>query len=220
MSAESVISVRAHFERFPATVKGAFVIRGDDPDPHQVVLREARVVAVGGHGRRPLAMAHATLDVAPHQDVFVPFELSVSDLDPGWYGLECDLDVDGVPATFPGGRRFSVAWPRATVRRGQVRVDRDVRLPDKGRVRVEQIECGGDSIKVNLVATPPEPVGVRLSADGSRLEILDVEFDSESGRGKVTAYPLLRTHRTLRIEVAPGRGRSRGADTGIEIALP
>ena len=53
------ISVRARFERFPATVKGAFIIRGEDPDPHQVVFREARVVAIGGAHTHPIAMAVA-----------------------------------------------------------------------------------------------------------------------------------------------------------------
>ena len=36
------ISVRARFERFPATVKGAFILRGEDANPHQVVVGGAR----------------------------------------------------------------------------------------------------------------------------------------------------------------------------------
>lgn len=218
MNPQTAISVRAHFERFPATVRGAFVIRGEDPDPHQVVFREARVVAVGAREGRRLAMLSATLDVAPRQDVFVPFEMTVSDLDPGWYALECDLEVDGLPNTFPGGRRFAVAWPRATVRRGSVRVDRKVSLGGGASVRVRQIECGADSIKVHLETTPPGPVTVRLLADGSRLEILETEFD-DAGRGKVTAYPLLRSNGMLRIELAPARGRRR-FDAVLDVSLP
>lgn len=220
MTGESPVSVRAHFERFPATVKGAFVVRGEDTDPHQVVFHEGRVVQFGGRGGRALAMASATLDIPPRRDIFIPFELSVSDLEPGWYGLECDLDVDGVTGTFPAGRRFAVAWPRATVRRGSVRVDREVRLGKRGIVRVEQVECGGDSIKLHLVATPPGPVSVRLAADGSRLEVLEIELDRDSGRGKVTAYPLLRSHKALRIELAPGRGRARDAEAALDVTLP
>ena len=131
------ISVRARFERFPATVKGVFILRGEDPDPHQVVFREARVVSIGGSQAYPITMAPATLDVAPRRDVFVPFEMAVTDLDPGWYELECELDVDGRPKTLPGGRRFSVAWPRATVRRGQVPVGREIDLPGGAIVTVE-----------------------------------------------------------------------------------
>ena len=211
------VSVRARFERFPATVKGAFIIRGEDPDPHQVVIREARVVAIGGAQVHPIAMAPATLDVAPRRDVFVPFEMAVTDMDPGWYELECELDVDGRPRTFPGGRRFSIAWPRATVRRGQVQVGRAIDLPGGATVKVEQIDCGGDSIKVHVQVTPPEPVTVRLSADGGRLPVLESDFEGSTGRGKVVAYPLLRAYSTLRIDV---RAPSRAGQGTLDVRLP
>jgi hypothetical protein len=210
------VSVRARFERFPATVKGAFILRGEDADPHQVVFDAAHVVGIGLGSSYPIPMSPATLDVAPHRDLFVPFEMPVAELGPGWYTLTCDLEVDGDAATFDGGRRFSVAWPRSSVRRGQVRVDQGLAVGD-ATVLVEQVDCGGDSIKVHLRVAPPAPVSVRLSADGSRLEVLDSEIDEGSGRGKVTAYPLLRAHGTLRIEV---RGRGRGAEAGIDVALP
>jgi len=211
------VSVRARFERFPATVKGAFIVRGEDRDPHQVVLREARVVGIAGEGSREVPVAPTTIDVAPKQDVFVPFEMTVSDLAPGWYALECDLEVDGRPGTYPGGKRFSVAWPRATVRRGQVRVDRDVDLGGLARVRIEQVDCGGDAIKMGLSVSPPEPISVKLAADGARLEVLDVDLDEATGRGRVTAYPVLRTHGTLRIEL---KGRARGAEGAVDVVLP
>ncbi len=212
------ISIRARFERFPATVKGAFVIRGEDRDPHQVVLREARVVSVAGRGERPLTMPPTTLDVAPKQDVFVPFELSVVDLEPGWYGLECDVEVDGIQVTFPGGRRFSVAWPRATTRRGNVAVGREVALGGGRAVRVNHVECGGDAIKVHLEVTPPGSVALRLSADGEPLEVLEADFD-DAGKGKVTAYPLMRTHGRLRIEFG-GKPKGRKGEAAVEVALP
>jgi len=211
------LSVRARFEKFPATVKGAFILRGEDRDPHQVVFRQARAVAVSGGSWREVPVAATTLDVAPHQDVFVPFELVVSDLDAGWYGFECDLEVDGDPFTFPGGRRFAVAWPRATVRRGQVRVDRTVALGERAKVRVEHVDCGGESIRIGVVVEPPGPVHFRLLADGERLEILDQEADEASGRVRVTAYPLLKVHGTLRIEV---KGRGRGAEAAFDVPLP
>ena len=211
------VSVRARFERFPATVKGAFIIRGEDPDPHQVVFREARVVAIGGTEAHPIGMAAATLDVAPRRDVFVPFEMVVTDMDPGWYELECELDVDGRPRTFLGGRRFSVAWPRATVRRGQVQVDRAIELPGGGIVKVEQIDCGGDSIKVHVQVTPPEPLMVRLSADGGRLPVLESDFEGSTERGKVVAYPLLRAHSSLRIDV---KAPSRAGQGTLDVRLP
>jgi hypothetical protein len=211
------LSVRARFERFPATVKGAFILRGEDPDPHQVVFRQARVVAVGGGSTREVAVAATTLDVAPHLDVFVPFELVVTDLDPGWYGFECELEVDGITSVFPGERRFSVPWPRGTVRRGQVRVDRTIALGARTSVLVEQVDLGGDSLRLTLVVEPPAEIQVRLVADGRRVEVLGSEVDMESGRMKVTAFPVLRTQDTLRVEL---RGRGRGAEATLDIPLP
>ena len=210
------ISVRARFERFPATVKGAFILRGEDRDPHQVVFHEATVVGLGLGVARSMPVPSATLDVAPHRDVFVPFEMPVSDLDPGWYTMTCDLEVDGTRGSFDGGRRFSVAWPRATVRRGSVKVDRRIKVGDAS-VQVDQLECGGDSLRIGLRADPPGPVGVKLTADGERLEVLDVEFDESSGRGRVTAYPLLRAHRSLHIEL---RGKGRGTEGTLDVRLP
>jgi hypothetical protein len=211
------LSVRARFEKFPATVKGAFILRGEDRDPHQVVFRQARAVAVSGGSWREIPVAATTLDVAPHQDVFVPFELMVSDLDPGWYGFECDLEVDGDAFTFPGGRRFAVAWPRATVRRGQIRIDRTVALGGSAMVRVDHVDCGGESVRLSLLVEPPAPVQVRLLADGARLEILEQEWDEASGRARITAYPLLRAHGVLRLEL---KARGRGAETALDVPLP
>lgn len=210
------ISVRARFERFPATVKGAFIFRGEDANPHQVVVGSARVAALGPGGSGPVPMALVTLDVVPHRDVFVPFELPLSDLEPGWYTLVCDVDVDGSPATYDGGRRFSVPWPRATVRRGAVKVGREVKLED-AIVHVEQVDCSGDSIKVHLTVEPASEVTLKLFADGRRLQVLELDLDEETGRGKATAYPLMRADGSLRVEL---RGRGKGSEASIDIPLP
>jgi hypothetical protein len=215
VSAEAAkVSVRARFERFPATVKGALVLRGEDRDPHQVVLREARAVGIAGQEGRPITLAPVTLDVAPRRDIFVPFELQVTELEPGWYGLECDLDVDGIAGTFPGGKLFAVAWPRATVRRGQIRVDREVKV-GTAKIVVEQVECGGDSIKVHLVAAAVPTM--RLSAGKRKLELLGTEHDESSGRTKVTAYPLMKSDDSMRIEL---KAKGRGIEATLDIALP
>ena len=109
MSERTPVSVRTRFERFPATVKGAFVIRGEDSDPHQVVVRGGHVVRLPASPARPLPLNAVTVDVPPHRDVFVPFELATSDLDPGWYAFEIELDVDGSPRRMAGDRRFAIA---------------------------------------------------------------------------------------------------------------
>ena len=210
------VSVRARFERFPATIKGAFILRGEDADPHQVVLLRAAVVGIGLGASHPIPMATVTLDVAPHRDVFVPFEMPIGELDPGWYTTTCELDVDGTLGVHDGGRRFAVAWPRSAVRRGQVKVNRGVDVGDM-KVVVEHVDCGGDSVRVHLRVEPPGPVTARLSADGERLEVLETELDETRGRGKVTAYPVMRTHGTLRIEL---HGTGRSAEGALDVRLP
>jgi hypothetical protein len=211
------LSVRTRFERFPATVKGAFILRGEDRDPHQVVFRAAHVAALDGSVERPVPVPDAILDVAPHRDVFVPFEIGVSELDPGWYALRCDLQVDGILGEYEGDRRFAVPWPRATLRRGPVKVGAEAKLADGATVRVEQVDSTSDSTRVSFAVVPPEPVGVAVSADGGRLPILSFELDEDSGRGKVTAYPLLRSHASLRFEA---RGKGAGPAAAIDIQLP
>ena len=54
---------------------------------------------------------------------------------------------------------------------------------------------------------------MRLAADGSALTVLDSEFDPESGRGRVTAYPVMRTQSTLTIDI-------RRLSTPIQLDLP
>jgi hypothetical protein len=209
------ISVRARFERFPASVKGALLLRGEDAEPHQVVFHGVHAVGVAGEGSHPIVVAATTLDAAPRRDVFVPFELVTSDLAPGWYGFECDLEVDGVRGSFPGGRRFSVPWPRASVRRGTLHVDRGVRV-GTARVRLEQVECGADSCKVGFVVQPPGLLTVRLSADDAKLEVLETEIDETSGRGRVLAYPVPKSASTLRVEL---KGHGRGTEATVSVPL-
>ncbi|HWO69512.1 MAG TPA: hypothetical protein VNP94_01985 [Actinomycetota bacterium] len=214
MIVERGVGVRAHYDRSPATIKGAFVLRGEDPDPHQVRIHGARVVAVGRDQAWPMGLRPAVVDVAPRRDLFVPFEFPTVDLEPGWYGLEIELEVDGHPARIACGRRFSVPWPRAAVRRGQVRV---AKLVSTGgaRVAVERLDLLGDSLKLRLTAEGPELPPLRLSADGEPVPIVEQTFDAGRREATVVAYPLLRSQGRLRIEV--GRGRERGV---LEVPLP
>jgi hypothetical protein len=89
-------------------------------------------------------------------------------------------------------------------------------------VRVEQVDCTGDSVRVQLTVAPPlespDALAVRLSADGDPLEVLGVELDA-GGRGRITAYPVPRERRALSIEVRSGRGRSAAASS-VDVRLP
>lgn len=207
------VSIRAHFERFPATMKGAFVLRGADGDPHQVRIEGARVREVAGRGNQPIGLSPVTLDVAPNLDLFVPFEFPVAELASGWYALECDVVVDGDPERVRPPKRFVVAWPRASVRRGNVSIDKAAQVEGGPKVHIEQVECGGDTIRVAYTSAPPAPAVLRLVADGTVVPQLESEFDQESGRGHVTAYPLFRSQSRLAIEI-------RGAARPIDVRLP
>jgi hypothetical protein len=210
VSAEDLVAFRAHFERFPASVKGAFVLRAADGDPHQVRIEAARVREVVGSTGREIGVEPVTLDVAPNLDTFVPFEFPLTELTAGWYVLECGVAIDGTPATVRPGARFPVPWPRATVRRGAVVVKKTTQVQGGPKVRVEQLEGAGDSVTLRYVA--PESVDVRLSADGARLPVLESAFDPDAGTGTVLAYPLLRSQGSVTIEI-------RGAPP-LEVPLP
>ena len=111
------------------------------------MIEQARVIELTGAGSHAIGVEPVTLEVAPRLDLFVPFEFSVAELDAGWYQLECDVLTDGVPGVVRPGDRFPVAWPRATVRRGAVAIGAAVDTPD-GQVKIEQVDCGSDSIKI------------------------------------------------------------------------
>jgi hypothetical protein len=207
---EDKVSIRAHFERFPATVKGAFVLRAAARDPHQVKILTARVVELSGRDSRPIDIEPVTLDVAPRLDLFVPFEFPITELGPGWYGLECEITVDGIPAVIRPGKRFPMAWPRATVRRGTVPLAKAMSAKT-GKIELDQIDCAGDSIKITYSA--PEPCAIKLSADGQSVTVIQEEFDEEAGQGMVTAYPLMRAQSKLTIDV-------KGAAKPLVVALP
>ena len=202
------VSVRTRFERFPATVKGALVFRGEDRDPHQIEVRGARVVEFGGHGEREVPVELAVVTVPPHQDVFVPFEMAVADLEPGWYGFEVDVDLDGSPRTLNGDRRFSVAWPRGTMRTGTVKVDRSFRVGDR-RVVVTRLHLASDATTLRLEVDPVSPVEVSLAGEPGLVElpVVDVDTDERTSTVTVRAYPVPREVRKLRLEVAAGDDR-------------
>jgi hypothetical protein len=89
------VGVRTRFERFPATLKGAFVLRGEDGDPHVVVLEGASLARLPSGRAVPVPTEPLQVDVAPARDLFVPFEAPVSELSPGWYEIRSTIRVDG-----------------------------------------------------------------------------------------------------------------------------
>src|SRR3954454_6236356 len=188
------LAIRAKFERFPAAVKGALLLRGGDGMPHQVRLEAAHAAELSGGTPQPVGVESVVLEVSPTQETFVPFEVSTMDMPAGWYRLECDIVVDGDAEVVRPGDRFAIPWPRAAVRRGRVTIGTKV-----SSVALETLECLGDTVRLAFAADA-EPT-ISLSVDGRQHTVLDMEFDEETGRGALIASPVLRSERTLTIQV-------------------
>ncbi|HLB39680.1 MAG TPA: hypothetical protein VJM84_04435 [Actinomycetota bacterium] len=199
------VAIRARFERFPAAVKGAFLLRGADGMPHQVRLETARAAELGGGAPCPVPIEPVVLEVAPTMDTFVPFEISTMEMAAGWYQLECDVVVDGEPSVVRPGDRFVMPWPRAAVRKGSVTIGKKV-----SAIALETLECLGETTRMSFAADA-EPA-ISLMVDGRPHPVLAVEFDPEAGRGRVIGYPVMRADQRLSIAL-------RGASP-IEVALP
>lgn len=113
MQAEQPISVDVVFERFPASVRGAVVVRAQDSEPHQIALDSAEVVEAERPARHvsPVSAEQATIDIAPHGEVLIPFDIPFAGLPPGSYCVVAEVVVDGsvrVRGPEGGGKRFSV----------------------------------------------------------------------------------------------------------------
>jgi hypothetical protein len=202
---DPLVSIRAKFERFPAAVKGALLLRGADGQPHQIRLESARVAELGGGQPHPVGVEPVVLEASPTQDTFVPFEISTMEMAAGWYRLECDVVVDGEPSVVHPGEPFVMPWPRAAVRRGSITIGTKV-----AAVAFETVECLGDTIRVSF-ASDAQPA-VSLAVDGRPHPVLEIEFDSEAGRGRVIAYPVLRGDEHLSIQLQ--------GETPVEVPLP
>jgi hypothetical protein len=202
---EDLVSIRARYERFPAAVKGAFLLKGADGLPHQVRLEVARAAELAGGQAQPVGVETAVLEVSPTQETFVPFEVPTMEMPAGWYQLECDVIVDGDPVRVRPGDRFVMPWPRAAVRRGTVTIGQKV-----SAVALETVECLGDTTRVSFAADA-KPTLV-ISVDGHRHPILDLTYEEETGRGQAIAYPVLRAQERLTVELK--------GEAPIEIKLP
>jgi hypothetical protein len=111
------VAVEVVFDRFPASVRGAVVVRGLDADPHQVRMVGASVVEPDALGTQVQAVdvGETTVDIAPHREVVIPFDIPFAGLDPGAYCIVAEVMVDGgerVAGPPDGGRRFTVPKSR------------------------------------------------------------------------------------------------------------
>ncbi len=138
-SGSAPVLVRTRFERFPAAVKGAFVMRGADGNPHAVRVEWARVARFPSGPSTPFPVEERIVDANPIRDLFVPFEAPVLDLEPGWYVIESSVQVDGARSWGFISRPFSIPWPRSEIRRGTITLGKGVTAGDQ-RVGLERVE--------------------------------------------------------------------------------
>lgn len=227
------VSVEVVFERFPASVRGAVVVRGADRDPHQVSLEDAEVVeAPAGKPVRSLELGAVTVDVAPRREVLIPFEVPFAELDPGWYAVTAEVIVDGqrrVRGPEGTSPRFVVGWPGGEVRRGSVVLDLPIAVPESEGAVVERVECRADSAVVRWRHAPSggtehrEFDELKVKAGRRLLPILEDSFEPRTGRRTTTTYPVLSRHRTLTFELGrrhPPEGRPRRGRWSATVELP
>jgi hypothetical protein len=229
------VSVGVVFERFPASVRGAVVVRGRDPDPHQVSLTSANVVELRSPNRpvRPVALDPVTVELPPREEVLLPFDIPFAGLDPGWYGVAAEVVVDGQRRVRgPSGgeaKRFVVAWPGHLVRRGTMDVQSRIAVPGTSGAVVDRVECKGDRAVIRWHHEPsddPEfrPFGeLRVLADGKPLPFLESSYHPAAGTRSTVVYPILRANQTLVMQIdrrfRPD-GRSERGRWSVDIALP
>ena len=216
------VSVQTRFERFPASIRGAFVMRGADGDPHSVQIEWARVARLPTGPVRPIPIEDRMLNVSPVRDLFVPFEVPVADLEPSWYELRSSVRVDaGKSWEFPS-RAFTIPWPRPDVRRGVIQVEERLRAGRRSFV-VKRVELGADRA---VVAWMPEALGdveaeAVLLADGAMLELLPARAAArlieprDQGSNRSVSYPVPRSCRSLAVTIVLSTGERSGP-----IALP
>ncbi|HXF57376.1 MAG TPA: hypothetical protein VNO34_07370, partial [Actinomycetota bacterium] len=188
------MEVRIRFERFPLAVKGAFVLRGADGNPHLVEFDWAHVARVPGGLTRPFPVEARQFDVAPTRDLFVPFEVPLVELPPGWYRIETAVRVDGARSwPFPS-RLLLLPWPRSEVRRGVLEVGRPARAGGRS-FRVERVELTADSAAVLWRAEEGEapegeaaPGRAVLVADGEALDALPDEAPAAAARARARGW--------------------------------
>jgi hypothetical protein len=208
------VEVRIRFERFPASIKGAFIARGADGNPHGIRLDWAELARLPSGPSRPVPTEDRPLDVAPARDLFVPFEVSIAELEPGWYELRSSVRVDAGESFTFAGRPFAISWTRNEVRRGTIPIGESVRVGGRA-FNILRLEMQGDSAVVAWREASGGPSGdtprrpeaeALLLADGQPLERLPegtipTPRSAEPGELRAASYPMPRSTRAAAVVI-------------------
>jgi hypothetical protein len=229
------VSVDVVFERFPASVRGAVVVRGRDPDPHQVTLASSDVVELRSPSRpaRSVALDPVTVELAPRGEVLMPFDIPFAGLEPGWYGVVAEVLVDGQRRvrgpSAADAKRFLVAWPGQIVRKGTMVVESEITVPGTPGAVVDRVEFRGDRTVIRWRHEPSDDPAfrqfgeLRVLADGKPLPFLESSYQPTAGTRSTVVYPLLRDNQELVLELdrrfSPD-GRTERGRWSLELPLP
>lgn len=216
------VAVDVVYERFPASIRGALVVRGTDPNPHQVALAQAdlREAAAPSRWTQTLGLGPVTVDIVPRGEMLIPFEVPFAGLDPGWYEVSAEVLVDGqvlVRGPEKGPRPFVVRWPSGTVRRGGIDLGLEIKVPGSPGATFERVDCRTESAVVHWRHAPGEDAGarefeqLRVSAGRRRLPVVADAFDHQSGERTTTVYPVLKSDARLTFAVDRRSGADRGS---------
>lgn len=203
------VSVDVVFDRFPASVRGAVVVRGLDSEPHQIRIIGAAVVMAHDPRRavHPVAVDPATVDVAPHREVLVPFDVPFAELSPGWYCVVADVQVDGsarLRGPQGGGKRFGVPWSSEEVRR--IDLKPNLKL---GPAVIERVQSKPDRTEIRWRLTGSEKAELRVSAGSRRLPVVETVDDPRTAGRLSVAHPIPKRTEQLTFELAEkGRGKA------------
>jgi hypothetical protein len=206
------VSVDTVFDRFPASVRGAVVVRGLDRQPHQIRLVGAEVVPAHdlARGVHPVAADRATVDVAPHREVLIPFDVPFAGLEPGWYCVVAEVEIDGgahLRGPEDGGKRFVVPWPSAEVRRADLRPNLEV-----GGAVIDRVELRTDRTAVRWRPPADAPdAQLRLRLGSRRLPVVEATDDPRGGGRITVAHPVPKRATQLDLEVTAGRRKAAAA---------
>jgi hypothetical protein len=207
------VAIRIVFERFPVTIKGAFVLRGGDPDPHVARLVGAQVIRTPGDEGKPIAVETSPMDVAPRLDLYLPFEAAIADLEPGWYVVRCELQVDGGRPTEVDSKPFSIAWARGTTATGSMAPGERMEFGSRAVV-VDRVDLRTDRVEVLWRTedwTGAEPA-LSVAADGDKLDPVPARptpSDQAAGRRRSISYPAPRGTQALTIQLSTPSGSKR-----------
>jgi hypothetical protein len=221
---EEPIRVQTKFERFPASIKGAFVMAGADGNPHAIHIESAQVIRVPGGPAKPVPLEDRQLDVAPSRDTFIPFEVPVTDLGPGWYQFVSAVKVDGARVWTFKSRPFTIPWPRNDVRRGAMVVGGRVSAGGT-EFEVDRVELGADAAVVVWREAEADPSPEATASEASAILLADgVELAAvppfegsrafeprQPGERRSVTYPVPRATRSLEIMIrlSPTRASTR-----------